>query len=384
MGSSSSVFPPPSPAFLDAFRRRAALRGTKDTLTFADFMDLALYDRECGYYRASRPRVGRGAGTDFYTATSSGPVFGELVCAAAGSLLGRRGLRASDFTFVEIGAEPDGGVLRGVAHPFAGERMLRVGEPLRIEGRSVVFSNELFDAQPVRRFVRRGDEWRELGVRLEVAWASSPCDAGDWRKKSAPRGEATLTGKDARATPAGVPPAPPYLSPPPALSEIELGPVREPWLPGDAEIPEGYLFDAPRAATALAAEIAAQPWRGLFLAFDYGKRWEQLAHECPAGTARAYRTHRQHNDLLACPGEQDLTAHVCWDWLEAALQDAADRFREPAVESQEAFFMRHAAAFLEKTVATEAAGFSPRKQALMQLLHPGNMGQKFQVLHAWR
>ncbi|MDR1282744.1 MAG: SAM-dependent methyltransferase [Opitutaceae bacterium] len=357
-------------------------------------MDLALYDRECGYYRASRRRVGRGAGTDFYTATSSGPVFGELVCAAAESLLGRHGQRAGDFMFVEIGAEPDGGVLRGVAHPFAGERTLRLGEPLRIEGRCVVFSNELLDAQPVRRFIRRGDEWRELGVRLAVAWASSPCRGTGILAREHCLSAVTANnpaafccqsvhGQDGRATPeAGVPLSPP--PPLPALSEVELGPVREPWLPGDAEIPDGYLFDAPRAAAALAAEIAAQPWQGLFIAFDYGKRREQLAHECPAGTARAYRAHRQHNDLLACPGEQDLTAHVCWDWLEAALQDTADRFREPAVESQEAFFVRHGAAFLEKTFAAEAAGFSPRKQALMQLLHPGNMGQKFQVLHAWR
>jgi len=56
----------------------------------------------------------------------------------------------------------------------------------------------------------------------------------------------------------------------------------------------------------------------------------------------------------------------------------------PVVESQELFFVRHAAAFLEATTAAEAARFSPRKQSLLQLLHPAHLGQKFQVLHAWR
>ena len=36
------------------------------------------------------------------------------------------------------------------------------------------------------------------------------------------------------------------------------------------------------------------------------------------------------------------------------------------------------------TSAAEAARSSPRKQALMQLLHAGHLGQKFQVLHALR
>lgn len=310
-------------------------------------MDLALYDPGAGYYRTERKRVGRGTGTDFYTATSSGTVFGELICAAVESLAKRQGRCAGDFAFVEIGAEPDAGALQGVAHPFRSARMLRVGDALSLNddgGPCVVFSNELFDAQPVRRFVRHGGAWHEIGV--------------------------TLTAQN-------------------ELRETRLAPVSTDvaaWLPPDDDAEEGDLFDAPRAAAALAARIAGQAWNGLFVAFDYGKTWRELSGEYPAGTARAYRAHHQHNDLLASPGEQDLTAHVCWDWLADALRDAEPPFcaESVTIESQEAFFIRHAAAFLEKTFAEEAAGFSRRKSALMQLLHPANMGQKFQVLHAWR
>ena len=44
----------------------------------------------------------------------------------------------------------------------------------------------------------------------------------------------------------------------------------------DGAAAEGYRFDRPLAAAALADEIAGQPWRGLFVAFDYGKTLAEL------------------------------------------------------------------------------------------------------------
>jgi SAM-dependent MidA family methyltransferase len=62
----------------------------------------------------------------------------------------------------------------------------------------------------------------------------------------------------------------------------------------------------------------------------------------------------------------------------------AHGFPAPTVDFQEAFFLRHAADFIATTIAAEAPRFSRRKLALQQLLHPSQMGQKFQVLHAMR
>jgi SAM-dependent MidA family methyltransferase len=61
---------------LEALRLRAAGRAA---LTFAEFMDVALYDPALGYYRKGGPRIGYGPGTDFLTATASAPLFGRLV-----------------------------------------------------------------------------------------------------------------------------------------------------------------------------------------------------------------------------------------------------------------------------------------------------------------
>jgi SAM-dependent MidA family methyltransferase len=318
-------------SFLAIFRAHA---DAHDAMPFDRFMELALYDPTVGYYRREQSRVGYAAGTDFFTSSTSGPVFGELVAAAGASLVRAHGGTPGDFVFVEIGAESAGGVLTGVTQPFGAVRAVRVGEPIELSGRCVVFSNELFDAQPCRRFVRRAGAWRELGV----------------------------AERDGR------------------LIEIELSAVAETWLPPQA--PEGYHFDAPRAAANFAAWISAPPWSGLFLAFDYGKSWPALAEETPAGTVRAYHRHTQSNDLLARPGEQDLTCHVCWDWLRDALTPGG--FAVPQLESQEAFFVRHATEYLAAATAAEGARFSPRKLSLLQLLHPAHLGQKFQALHAWR
>ena len=46
-------------------------------LTFARFMELALYDREAGYYASGRARIGKHG--DFFTNVSVGPVFGEIL-----------------------------------------------------------------------------------------------------------------------------------------------------------------------------------------------------------------------------------------------------------------------------------------------------------------
>jgi len=325
-----------SPEFLAAFRQTA---GDGGALSFARFMELALYHPDAGYYAQPRRRIGRAPEADFFTASSLGPVFGELVVAACVALLDQRPPR--DYTFVEIGAEPSAGsVLAGVAHPFAAAATISLGQPLQLPPRAVVFSNELFDAQPCHRLVRVAGRWQEGGVGLR----------GDALE------EVLL----------------PELTP-----EVQAVLDRLP-----AEAPEGYRIDLPLAAAQLAGQIAAQPWAGLFVAFDYGKTWRELAEDTPAGTVRAYLRHEQSNDLLAHPGQQDLTCHVCWDWLSAAL--TAHGFTAPVLESQEAFFVHHASAALSRLTAAEAGRFSGRKLGVMQLLYPGNMGQKFQVLWARR
>lgn len=325
MGSSSPLPSAISPEFLAAFRAEC---GPEGVLPFAQFMALALYHPTAGYYRQKRLRVGYRRGTDFFTAASSGPVFGSLVVESCVALLAGRD--PGRHTFVEIGAEPGQSILANVPHPFRRVLTLRLGDPLDLPDECVVFSNELFDAQPCTRTLFHHGRWCELAVQLQ----------GD------------------------------------RLVETKLP------APDVGVAAEGYHFDQPKAAAELAAAIAARPWQGLFVAFDYGKTLDELRHHTPGGTVRAYFQHVQSNDLLARPGEQDLTCHVCWDWLADALRSHG--FAGQTLEFQEAFFVRHAARYLESVITADAGLLSSRKLSLMQLLHPAQMGQKFQVLHALR
>jgi SAM-dependent MidA family methyltransferase len=350
---------------------RAELRAA-GAITFARYMELALYAPRLGYYRRDRPRVGIAPGTDFFTATSSGPLFGQLVAAACVNLLGTED--PAGYTWVEIGAEPGAGILDQVAHPFGGAVTLRLGEPIALRGRCIVASNELFDAQPFHRYRFRAGAWRELGVAL------GPQEENGTREDASQ--PSRTTGRTIGRDRGGVGPSSSGGADPReiALQEVEL-PVSTP-APLPASAPEGYVIDAPLASAALTRTLAAQPWTGLFVAFDYGRTWSSLTEECPEGTARAYHRHTQTNDLLARPGDQDLTCHVCWDWLIAAL--AEEGFDPPQLESQEAFFTRRASDFIATVVAAQASHFSRDKLALLQLLHPAHLGQKFQVLHALR
>ena len=317
----------------------AAEPGAATGVPFVRFMELALYHPEVGYYTRRRRRVGLDRKADFFTATTFNPVFGELVVDAAVRLLGP--VDPKDYELVEIGAEPQGGAFKDIAHPFRGYRTISYGQPVdALAGKCVVFSNELFDAQPCHRVVWRRGAWRELGV--------------------------ALTGE--------------------TLAEVEL-PAFSPELAAWAErLPptstEDYHIDLPLRTVPLLQKIIAPDWRGLFLAFDYGKSWAQLVEDCPAGTARTYSHQKQRNDLLLRPGHVDLTFHVCWDWLVDTLQFSG--FGQALVESHEAFFAKRASGKLQEIMTAEARGFSRRKQSLIQLLHPANMGQKFQALHALR
>jgi SAM-dependent MidA family methyltransferase len=331
------------PEFLAAFRRQAGAGGS---LSFSRFMALALYDPEVGYYATVRHRIGLDPAADYFTSQSLGPVFGELLVEACHHLLGGRAIGAH--TVVEIGAErrdprspgPPPDLLAGVPHPFAASRVIPLGGTLAIPALAIVLSNELFDAQPLHRLVRRGGRWRELGVALR----------GDRLEEV----ECAALSPEVRAMSSRLP----------------------------VSAPEEYHLDLPLAAAELARRIGAEDWNGLFVAFDYGKSWRALAEDTPQGTVRAYHRHRQDTDLLARPGEQDLTGHVCWDWIADALTGSG--FAPPVLESQEEFLVRHAGAAVARIASAEAARLSERKLGLMQLLHPGDMGRKFQVLWARR
>src|SRR6478609_11922446 len=87
-----------SPLIVTRLRDEIAACGA---ITFARFMDVALYDSEDGYYRAAERRPGRGG--DFLTAPEATPLFGITVSRQIAECWERLGSPAQ-FVLREYGA----------------------------------------------------------------------------------------------------------------------------------------------------------------------------------------------------------------------------------------------------------------------------------------
>jgi len=309
----------------------------KGRMSFAAFMASALYEPKLGYYaQPGRIRVGAGPDADFATAENLGGVFAEMVVAAARQIAG--GWMDKGAVFAELGAEPGSpSVASRACPPFARVLVVPRGEEIPTDAPVVLFSNELFDAQPFHRVVRLGGVWRECGVEI----------VGD------------------RAVEVLLDDFTPEVA------------AFAPRLPLDA--PEGCRIDLPLSAEALMAEIAAKANVVAIVAFDYGLDWDDILLRRPKGTARAYRSQQIADDLLAHPGGQDITCHVAWDGLENVLRRCG--FSQVKMESQEAFFMHHAFDAMQAILARKDIVETSK---LRELIHPMRMGSAFQVLSATR
>ncbi len=321
---------------------RQALEDASDEngfLDFSNFVRIALYHPEIGYYQKERRRIGRTAKTDFFTASSFRETFASILLEASQGLLAEAGLDPEETDWVEIGSEPRASLLADEQTPFKRTRALALDERIHLEGQLVVFSNELFDAQPFHSLVFKSDGWQERGFQI---------DGKGVEPSTRPVDQAFLQSLPSE-------------------------------LPRSA--PEGYLLDLPTGSMELINGICSQNWKGVFIAFDYGKSWSSLCNETPNGTARAYKNHQQVAIDPTLIGEQDITHHICWDWLEKALENHA--FQNASLQSQEAFIVKRATTFMQETIENPSLDSSVKSQ-LRQLIHPALMGQKFQALTAIR
>ena len=139
----------------------------RESLPYDDYVKWALYDPYIGYYTSQRLRIGRTPSTDFYTSTSLGKLWGKLIIEASQKLLSDKD--PTNYSFIEIAAEPIESSIGNLDHPFKEARTIRLGEKIDIPELAIVFSNEWLDAQPFKRFRfdKNSRRWREMGVKVE-------------------------------------------------------------------------------------------------------------------------------------------------------------------------------------------------------------------------
>lgn len=301
------------------------------SIPFDRFMELALYAPGLGYYVRGRDPFG--AAGDFYTAEQIQPVFGILVSQWVASVLDRA-RDPESFQVVELGAGR--GEMADALSPFRYTPVdaERGSLPERVDG--VIFANEFFDALPVSVAVRRAGEFREVRV----------------------------TYRDGR------------------LRFIEAGP------PGERAL--DYLnryYAAAENGSTIELHLRALEWmdriaralRGYLLIIDYGytaREWIRYSE----GTLMSYHRHTAIEDVLADPGNRDITAHVPFTVLEKHAQ--ALGLRTERLETLASFLLRvgEQDQFGAALAANSEKESMRRRMQLKTLIY--GMGETFRVLLA--
>jgi SAM-dependent MidA family methyltransferase len=144
-----------------------------------------------------------------------------------------------------------------------------------------------------------------------------------------------------------------------------------------AVLPDGYTIEVSPAAEGWWNAAARWLRKGKLMTFDYGlDTASELQPERTQGTLRAYRQHKIVEDVLAEPGDQDITAHVNFARIEAAGIQAG--LATESFESQGRFLTRIAAEAW-KPGSVFGVWDAKRTRQFQTLTHPEHLGNKFRT-----
>ena len=306
---------------------------------------MALYCPDLGYYERPESRIGKAG--DYYTSVSVGPLFGQLLAFQFGKWL--EGVPGS-VQIVEGGAH-DGRLALDILKALPGPLMERVEywivEPsanrqkwqqatlnefagkvrwfkdFPPEVRGVIFCNELLDSMPFNRigWDAKQQTWFEWCVTEQFQWARLPY-----------------------------------------IWQIDQK--------FNVVMPDGYTFDVNIAAAQWWITAGKALQAGKLCAIDYFMEDHEVWRpERLSGTARAYYKHRVSGDLLANPGEQDITSHVHVTPLGKSGENRLTA--EPLITQ---------ATFLTRIVQQGAELPKGYVGQFKTLTHPEHLGERFRVL----
>ena len=359
------TMPQPDADAAESSRRLAALIAAEieqagGWISFARYMEMALYAPGLGYYSGGARKFGPAG--DFVTAPELSPLFAQTLAAQVEPILA-----ASAPRLLEAGAGSGAlavGLLRELERrgalperyeilELSGELRARQQDTLargapQLAGRvawldtlpdtfsGVAVANELLDALPVNIVAWREDGLFERGVALAgggFAWQERPA-------------EGALLAVSQALT---------FVSPP-YVSEIAL------------------------AARAWVAEWGRILKKGALLLIDYGFPQREYYHPQRAeGTLMCHYRHHAHGDPFWLPGLNDITAHVDFTAIAEGGHEAG--LDVLGYTSQAQFLLNCGLAqLLEARQADGAAAYAALASGAQKLISPAEMGELFKVL----
>lgn len=360
--------PAPSPDALTASHMLQNLiaeeiRRHEGWISFARYMELALYAPDVGYYSGGAAKLGKDG--DFTTAPEITSLFGETLAHAAGDLMAQSvpkilefgagtgklaldilsecaaaGIPLERYWIVELSGE-----LRArQQQTLAGFPQVTWLDDFPQAFSGVVLGNEVLDAMPVSLVVKGENGWLERGVTLQdgaYVFEDRPCD-------------------------------------PELVAQI----------PDEAELPVGYLTEVHPVAAGFMRSLANMFTAGMeqsgkggaAILLDYGfPASEYYLGQRAEGTLMCHYRHHAHPDPFYLPGLQDITAHV--DFTAMAYAAVRSGLEMVGYMSQAAFLL--AAGLGERLLQTspeDARSYLPKANAVQKLTSPAEMGELFKVL----
>lgn len=344
-------------------------------IPFSEYMAVALYHPQCGYYRRKREKIGREG--DFVTNSTIHGVYGEVwserfvrdwrllperedgayLLAEIGGGAGHFAQQVLDhlrrvdqeiyerlsYLFVETSDYHQSLAsdrLRAHAAHVVPLSDLDQLSPYFEGGQILVYSNELFDALPVERVRRHQGELEECFVELD---------------------------RDGKLSERWLP--------------LQNDQIQAYFAEMEVTLPEGYEMEIPLAMREVYQKIASAMERGILYTVDYGYLFhELLIPSRRQGTLLGYREHRFSSNLYEAPGEMDITAHVQFE----ALMKWGERLgmKNRSYLTQREWLLQNGA--LDHLLPHEGkdpfSAEAKRNRAIVQLTLPGGMGDTFRVL----
>ncbi len=337
---------------------RARIDESGGWLSFAQYMEFALYAPGLGYYASGAAKLG--AAGDFVTAPEMTPLFGRTLARQLAGVLAETGgdilelgagsgrlaldlLRELEVQeslprrYLILEVSPDlrarqQALLKEEAPALLSRVVWLDALPDTLSG--VVLGNEVLDALPVRLLYRAATGEFERGVVWHdgLAWGDRPL-------------------------------------------------VEEPWRAWTAALPEtdGYLTEICPAASALVASLGERLRHGMLLFLDYGFPAAEYYHpQRHMGTLKVHYRHHSLDDPFHLPGLSDITAHVDFSAVASAATSAGLDLL--GYTSQGNFLLNGGLLDLLGEMQPGSRDYLNAAAALQRLVQPTEMGELFKAI----
>ena len=353
-------------------------KAPQQAITFAEFMEMVLYHPELGYYSSGQVEIGKQG--DFFTASSLGSDFGELL---ANQLLQMQTiLKIKPFQIVEMGAGK-GHLAKDILdyiqqqHPEqsqnfeyiilekspalkqAQQDLLQTITDIKIRWcdwseladqsiKGCFLSNELLDAFPVHKVTVQNSTLKELYVTHSI------------EKNSL------------------------FQEMPGKLSRSEIQTYFDNLGIDIWSYPEGFQTEVNLQMLDWLKQVQSKLNQGFILTIDYGYPATKYYHpQRYQGTLQCYFQHRHHNNPFVNLGQQDITAHV--DFTTLQKQGEMLGLQTLGLTQQGMFLMALGLGDRLNDLSqnpTDVMTLLKRREALHQLIDPMGLGGFYVLLQA--